>query len=392
MINAREFSSSVSAISFGLLGEPTSIPALRERDLILKEGKQLTALRNTMFGSLFGMFLGLIVLIGAICTSANFPVLMRTDVIAFFILITFGFLIFWRVNNWLVNLTLIVVGYTAGMVGYSWILNKEFLTFGSAYLSGGIPIMPLLLGIYAVPKMLEIMQITTPKHYELKKVSKFDKLHFPTLARGGIIGTVCGLIPFVGTGISSVLSHLVEGKFFKKQNGNNALLRLVSAETANNASQVTVLIPLIILGLALQPSELILIDILEGSGWAQLMFTDPDGMFAIPWTFLLSIAIILPIGCLITAFFCYNFVKRLLSFFADHIKIIISSLLIILVFDIIYFGWAVDQTIYYLIVFIISLIIGVTIGKKIEMVPFIMSFLLHEHFADVLNRLPLLYN
>ena len=55
MINASQFSGSVSAIGFNLLGEISSAPIIKERSLIVKEGMHMNALRNTMYGSLVGV-------------------------------------------------------------------------------------------------------------------------------------------------------------------------------------------------------------------------------------------------------------------------------------------------------------------------------------------------
>ena len=88
LTNARDFSGSVSAINLGLLGETTSIPALRERPIIIKAKKQISALKNTMLGSLFGMGVGLFILVICVVASTHFPLLLRTDVLGLFVLTT----------------------------------------------------------------------------------------------------------------------------------------------------------------------------------------------------------------------------------------------------------------------------------------------------------------
>lgn len=382
MVNARDFSGSVSALSFGLLGEITSIPALKERQFVVNENLQINALRNTMIGSIVGMLFGTVLLYISVSQSTNYPFLLRSDVLAFFILVTAGFLTFWLGNKWYTNILLMASGYFLGEIGYNTLRNSEFFTFGNSYLSGGIPLLPLLFGIYAVPKMIEIWKNNSIE----MQVNLKDKIIYstqtPTLLRGSLIGSICGLIPFVGTTISSNMAYFVEGKIYKKHNGEQALLRVSAAETANNAGQVTMLIPLLVLGLALQPSELILLDILEFQGWIASDTVD--------WTLLLLITVILPLGSLLTAFLCYNAVKSLLTVFSKHYKNIILLLISITVIDIFYIGYTSDQTIYYALVFLISLTVGMTC-RKIDFVPLVMMFLLHNSFSDVIMRLPVLY-
>ena len=62
LINARDFSGSVSALNFGLMGETTSLPVLQERKLIVENNGQKIALKNTMLDSIIGMLMGIIIL------------------------------------------------------------------------------------------------------------------------------------------------------------------------------------------------------------------------------------------------------------------------------------------------------------------------------------------
>jgi putative tricarboxylic transport membrane protein len=383
MVNARDFSGSVSAISFGLLGEITSIPALKERQVIVKDNRQLNALRNTMLGSLFGMFFGTGLLYFSVTQAINYPLLLRSDVLALFILITAGFLTFWTGNKWYINIFLMMAGYFLGEIGFDTIKNREFFTFSNAYLSGGLPMLPLLLGLYAVPKMIQIASGTKPNS-KLQSGQKIDfPVGFPTMLRGSAIGAIAGMVPFIGTTISSNIAHFTEQKFYSANNSHDALLRLTAAETANNAGQVTMLIPLLVLGIALQPSELILLDMLEAKGW--LVSTSVD------WMLLASLLIVLPVGSLITAFICYNAVKKLLSWFSIYFKNIIALLIFITVIDIVYTGYTADQIMYYSLVFVLSAVIGLSLQKKFDFVPLILIFLLHNSFSDVAQRLPLIY-
>lgn len=384
MVNARDFSGSVSAISFGLLGEITSIPALKERHLIVQDNRQLNALRNTMLGSLFGMFFGTALLYFSVTQSVNYPFLLRSDVLALFILITAGFLTFWTSNKWYTNILLMTAGYFLGEIGFDTIKNREFFTFDNAYLSGGIPILPLLFGLYAVPKMIQIASETKPSG-NLETGQKIDiPVGFLTMVRGSLIGSIAGLVPFIGTTISSNIAHFLEQKFHSANNSHDALRRVSAAETANNAGQVTMLIPLLVLGIALQPSELILLDMLESKGW--LASTSVD------WVLLIGLMAALTMGSLITAFICYNAVKKLLSWFSIYFKHIVSLLILITVIDIVYIGYTADQIFYYTTVFVLSAITGLSLQKKIDFVPLILMFLLHHSFSDVVQRLPLIYD
>ena len=297
LTNARDFSGSVSAINLGLLGETTSIPALRERPIIIKAKKQISALKNTMLGSLFGMGVGLFILVICVVASTHFPLLLRTDVLGLFVLTTILFLVFWTENNRTTNIILIILGFVLGKVGWDYQNQTSFMTFGNVYLYGGIPMLPFLLGFYAIPKMFELMKMKRPETTPLQE-TQLEKFNYASALRGSFLGAFCGLIPFIGNSISSNLGHMIEQRLDKLNNIRHSLARLTSAETANNAAQVTLLIPLLIIGIALQPSELVLLDMIESKAWTVTG--------EINWKQNLFVIFGLPIGCLISALLCYN--------------------------------------------------------------------------------------
>ena len=383
LTNARDFSGSVSAINLGLLGEVNSMPALRERPIIVKAKKQISALKNTMLGSLFGMGVGLLILIICVIGSTHFPLLLRTDVLGLFILITIFFLIFWTENNRTTNIVLILLGFILGKVGWDYQNQTTFLTFGNVYLYGGIPMMPFLLGFYAIPKMFELMQMKQPEPTALHE-DKLEKFNFPSALRGSFLGAFCGLIPFIGITISTNLGHMIEQRFYKLNTIKHSLARLTSAETANNAAQVTLLIPLLIIGIAVQSSELILLDMIESMGWTVTG--------EINWKQNLFVIIGLPIGCIISALLCYNFVKSLLKFFSKHIRAILTVLLLIILGDIYWIGDNAQQVGYYFTVLSVFTVAGFILKKyKIDAVPCLLVFLLSNILIEVISRIPVLY-
>jgi putative tricarboxylic transport membrane protein len=381
MINASQFSGSVSAISFNLLGEVSSAPVLKERSLIIKDSLHMNALRNTMYGSLFGTFFGMLILIFTIATVSNYTFLLRSDVAAFFLLVAAFFLLFWN-KSYMTNAILIAIGYTIGIIGYDRMTGNT-LTFGNSYLSGGIPTMSFLFGLYMIPRLYRMIHETKVSKPKLGQLIKY-KTNFFSMLRGGVIGGILGLVPFIGTLINSNVAYDLEKFFHKKKNSKDSLKRITSAETANNCGQITVLIPLLVLGLAIQPSEIILLELIESKFWSVSRTHD--------WNFLILLYTLLPIGCVFAAFFCYNVVKKILQFFYNYSHIILCIILFISVVNILYTGYQADQTVYYFVVLFTSTIIGLFLEKKkIDVLPLIIIFLLENNYSDVVKRAIMLY-
>ena len=384
MVGARDFSGSVSALNFGLLGEVTSVPILKERNTIVNDQKNLNALRNTMLGSLFGVAFGMVMLWISVAQAKHYPWLLRSDVIATMLALAVMFLSVWKGNKVWVNCVLMLIGFFLGKVGFDAATNTDFLVFGNMYLSGGIPVYPVMFGLYAMPMLYEIVTQSKPEYLDVSNQKITSPVKFLTLIRSGTIGSICGIIPFVGTTISSQLAYNIEHKFYPKENSEHALARVSAAETSNNAGQVTMLIPLLVLGIAVQSSEVVLINIASQVGW--------DVESLVTKSFMLQLMVALVLGALVSGIMCYNLVLHLTRFFVKYFGWLLAALSTLFVINILHIGSMADQLTYYAIVFVISLALGVLSRKyKIDHVPTILILLLFDSFDGISRVLYILY-
>ena len=81
------------------------------------------------------------------------------------------------------------------------------------------------------------------------------------VARGSVLGFLCGLIPGPAAVISTFLSYAVEKKISKNPDefGNGAVEGLAGPESANNAASSSAMVPLLSLGLPFAPPTAILL-------------------------------------------------------------------------------------------------------------------------------------
>jgi len=384
VVGARDFSGSVSALNFGLLGEVTSVPILKERNTIVNDHKNLNALRNTMLGSLFGVAFGMVILWISVAQAKHYPWLLRSDVIATMLAIAVMFLSVWKGNKVWVNCVLMLFGFFLGKVGFDAATNTDFMVFGNMYLSGGIPVYPVLFGLYAMPMLYEVVTQSKPEYLDVSNQKITSPIRFSTMIRSGTIGSICGLIPFVGSTISSQLAYNIEHKFYPEENSDHALARVSAAETSNNAGQVTMLIPLLVLGIAVQSSEVVLINIASQVGW--------DVESLVTQSFMLKLMVALVLGALVSGIMCYNLVIHLTKFFVKYFGWLLAALSTLFVINILHIGSMADQLYYYSIVFVISLALGLLSRKfKIDHVPTILILLLFDSFDGIARVLYLLY-
>ncbi|WP_412554077.1 tripartite tricarboxylate transporter permease [Shimia sp. MIT1388] len=160
------------------------------------------------------------------------------------------------IKGWIAGL----IGLAMAMVGMDPLLSEPRYTFGWSYMLSGFQVVPVLMGAFAVPQIIEGM-----RHVQVGKMVALQgrilpnlsavRKHMPTITRSGVIGTGVGALPGVGEDVAGWVSYGV-GKTVSKDGknfGKGSLEGLLSSETANNACIGGALIPLLVLGIPGSP-------------------------------------------------------------------------------------------------------------------------------------------
>ncbi|HZJ97954.1 MAG TPA: tripartite tricarboxylate transporter permease [Oligella sp.] len=133
-------------------------------------------------------------------------------------------------------------------------------TFDITNLSDGIDFVVVVIGLFAVSEMLQMLEnllrghsISVPKSE--RKLFNFRELRqtWWTSVRGGLVGSIVGVLPGAGASIASAVAYssekkLVEGRDSEAQFGKGDLRGLAAPEAANNASATGSFIPMLTLG------------------------------------------------------------------------------------------------------------------------------------------------
>ena len=134
-------------------------------------------------------------------------------------------------------------------------------TFGSVNLLSGFSFIPLVIGMFGLPQVMELMSkkeegdiLTTGPRLTLKEsiLSKEElKRIIPTAIKSAILGNFVGFLPGAGGTTASFLSYVMEKQTGKneKEMGNGALEGVAASEAANNAAAVGAFAPLLTLGI-----------------------------------------------------------------------------------------------------------------------------------------------
>ncbi len=217
-----------------------------------KAGKAITvALVASVIG---GIFSGL-------CLMFISPVLakfaLKFQGPEYFALALFGLtLIASSSSNFLKGLITGFAGLLLGCVGVDVITGSSRFTFGSTLLSGGVGVLPLLVGLFAMAQVLsDVTNRSEPprqeKEYGSFMLSRAEwKMILLPMAVAALVGIVIGIAPGAGGAIACFLGYELSKKVAKHPElyGKGSIEGLAAAECANNATTGGAMIPLITLG------------------------------------------------------------------------------------------------------------------------------------------------
>ena len=264
-----EYGGSISAILLGIPGTPAAAATVLDGAPLAKKGKAWNALRMSVWASTIGGLFSAIVLIFFGPLLAKFA--LRFGPPEFFAIGLFGMSIICSLDEKSMIKALVAGGFGIFLatIGMDIITGFPRFTFGNVNLLGGLELVPTLVGLFAVP---EIINMCLPK---AKKQAKFEgKLSgklFPekeemkktvgAIARGSIIGTVIGIIPGTGSAISCFMAWNETKRASKhpEEFGHGAIEGVAASESGNNSVTGGTLIPTMALGVPGNSSTAILL-------------------------------------------------------------------------------------------------------------------------------------
>jgi len=253
-------SDSISSIMLGIPGTVASQATILDGYPLAKKGQAARAFGATYTVSAFGGVLGAILLAASL--PIILPFIFAFGVPEFFMLSVLGITMVGVLSGQsiLKGITVALFGLLLTTVGYSDATGVPRYYFGSNYLLDGIPIIPIVLGLFGIPELMEL----AVKNTSISRVSRGsdsetgmlrgikDAFTHRWLAfRCALIGTYVGMIPGLGAAIVDWIAygHAVQSAKDKSQFGKGDIRGVIAPETANNAHKAGALIPTVAFGI-----------------------------------------------------------------------------------------------------------------------------------------------
>ncbi|MCC5961593.1 MAG: tripartite tricarboxylate transporter permease [Rhodobacteraceae bacterium] len=266
------FGGSISAISFGVPGTPGSAATAIDGYQAKLKGYPNKALMTALYSSVIGDSTSDLVLIFLALPLAI--VALTFGPVEFFALYAFSLLLISALTKGKVakGVAMAALGVLLAMIGRDPMGGTLRLTFGIPELAGGLALIPVLVGIFAVSELIiqlskawmerasRIMEDTRQKaesllgDYDASKDKLTMREFTATLKATGIgttMGTLIGALPGAGSSLAAFISYGLAQRFSRKGDefGKGSLEGVAAAEAGNSATSGSTLIPLFAFGI-----------------------------------------------------------------------------------------------------------------------------------------------
>ena len=291
--SAAIYGGSISAIAVGIPGTGAAIATVQDGNKMFKAGKGGEALGLSLTGSIIGG------LFSVICLAFIAPILATVAIKfgprEFLAISVFGLVVVVRVAGESLSKGLLVgaLGIFLTTWGLDELNGTERYTFGSYHLFEGIPLVPFLVGVFAVSEVLigaerALQKLDFDQTSLTVKLPGWGKLMKmkDVLFRSSVLGTVIGIIPGEGAAVAAFFAYSEAKRRSKtpEKFGTGHDEGIVAPETANNATVGGALVPTLTLGVPGSPAAAVLLGafLIHGLAPGPKLFAErPDMMNAI---------------------------------------------------------------------------------------------------------------
>ncbi|GGD23855.1 tripartite tricarboxylate transporter permease [Aureimonas glaciei] len=263
-----EYGGSVPAILIRTPGTNAAAATLIDGYEMTKQGKSGEALGISLYASSIGNFAGILCLILFTAPLAQLALQFRPT--TYFALGLLGLSVIATVSEGLLSKGVLaaLIGLMIATIGTDPVSGVARFTYGNPDLLSGVPIILMMVGLFAVSEVLEQMATKSQRDNARGTTTRLKWPDFPMQKRlwrsnliGSGIGVFCGIMPGAGGTVASFMAYNEARRFSKTPSefGKGSPEGVAAPEAANNADAGVGLIPLLSFGIPASNSTAILL-------------------------------------------------------------------------------------------------------------------------------------
>jgi len=250
-------SDTFSSVLMGIPGSSASQATVLDGFPLAQQGQGARALSAAFFASMLGGFFGALVL--TVSVLAARPILLLFGSAELFMLTLFGLSTVAALSggNLAKGVASACLGMAFGMIGAAPATGEYRMDFDTLYLSDGLPLVIVGLGIFALPELFNLLRSGGAIAQQNAIGSGWwqgvrDVLKNPWLVlRCSGIGALIGAIPGIGGSVVDWIaySHAMQTTKDTSKFGKGDIRGVIAPESANNATQGGALLPTLLFGI-----------------------------------------------------------------------------------------------------------------------------------------------
>src|SRR5213078_3071427 len=217
--------------------------------------------------------------------------------------------VFLALGNPLKGVVSLLIGLLVSSEGLDNPAGFPRFTFGIAELTGGLTLIPIMIGMFAVSEILRsVGRIDEP--WEMAQAKIGNVLHgmwrltkrYPwQLLRGSAVGTAIGALPGAGADIAAWMSYAISKRFSKEPEkfGTGHIEGIIEAGASNNSALAGAWIPALVFGIPGDSITAIVIGVLYIKGLnpgPTIFMHNAPAIYAVFMVFILANLLMLPLG------------------------------------------------------------------------------------------------
>ena len=305
------FSGDIPGCLLRIPGTPASAAYTDEAYAMTKKGEAEVALGAGLVFSAVGGLFGTAVLVTSAPALAE--VALKFSSFEYFWLVLLGITcaIFIASENPLKGFVSLLIGLLIASVGVGNPAGFPRFTFGDANLLGGISLVPMMVGMFAVSEVLRYaITADQPMLIVKDKIGNVFKgmwrltVKYPvSILRGSVLGTIVGALPGAGADIAAWMSYGMSKRFSKEPEkfGTGHVEGIVESGAANNSALAGAWIPALVFGIPGDSITAIVIGVLYMKNLnpgPTIFINNPVAVYSVFIVFVLANLLMIPLGFL----------------------------------------------------------------------------------------------
>lgn len=302
MFAVTSTSDTISSVLLGIPGTAASQATILDGYPLAQQGKAARAFGAAFTVSAFGGVFGAFIL--AVSLPVILPIILMFNSPELFMLGLLGLAMVGSLSgsSVLKGLMAAALGLLMATVGYDEMEGIPRYYFGVDYLLDQLPLVPVVLGLFAIPEIMELAIRNTSisripegqaEDGGMMEGVKDAFRHWWLALRCAVIGTYVGMLPGLGAAIVDWIAygHAVQSAKDKSMFGKGDIRGVIAPEAANNATRGGSLIPTVAfgipgsLGTAILLGALLIVGLKPGP---DMLTTELHITFSMVWTIVIA--------------------------------------------------------------------------------------------------------